>query len=121
MRPDIAKTKSTGHGSEEGAMTVEMASGALLLHNVSAGCVLDIQPMSQRPPKPNASPSLTPRSQSMSKLAAFVRKYFCESEEGATMVEYGMMLFFLAVVCFSAVQGIGIKVQGFFPSVSASL
>jgi pilus assembly protein Flp/PilA len=57
----------------------------------------------------------------MTKLLAFAWKYLGKSEEGATMVEYGLMLFFIALVCFSVVQSIGITVSGFFPSVSASL
>jgi pilus assembly protein Flp/PilA len=57
----------------------------------------------------------------MIKLAAFTNRYIARNEEGATMVEYGIMLFFIAVVCFSVVQGIGIQVKGFFPSVAASL
>jgi pilus assembly protein Flp/PilA len=59
--------------------------------------------------------------ETMIKLFAFACKYFGKREEGATMVEYGMMLFFIALVCFSAVQSIGVTVKGIFPSVSASL
>lgn len=57
----------------------------------------------------------------MTKLLALAQRLCGWSEDGATMVEYGLMLAFIALVCFSAVQALGIDVSGIFPSVSASL
>lgn len=57
----------------------------------------------------------------MSKLIAGIKK-FIEGDAGATMVEYGLMLGLIALVCFSAVQTLGIKVLGLIPpTISAAL
>jgi Flp pilus assembly pilin Flp len=58
---------------------------------------------------------------SMFKRFVVIRKAGADREEGATMVEYALMLAFIAIVCFSAVQSLGVSVKGVFPSVSASL
>jgi pilus assembly protein Flp/PilA len=42
-------------------------------------------------------------------------------EEGATMVEYGLMLALIAVVCLAAVTTVGTGAKTMFTSVSASL
>ena len=57
---------------------------------------------------------------SMSKMLAVALRFGIE-EDGATMVEYGLMLAFIALICFSAVQSLGLSVSRVFPSVSASL
>jgi pilus assembly protein Flp/PilA len=57
----------------------------------------------------------------MFKRLAVIWKGGAASEEGATMVEYALMLAFIAIVCFSSVQSLGVGVKGVFPSVSASL
>lgn len=57
----------------------------------------------------------------MTKLLALAQRLRGWSEDGATMVEYGLMLAFIALVCFSAVQVLGVNVSGLFPSVTASL
>lgn len=57
----------------------------------------------------------------MTKLLAFAKKFGLVKEEGATMVEYALMLAFIALVCFSAIQSLGLSVKGIFPSVAASL
>ena len=49
-------------------------------------------------------------------LTNFVRR-----EEGATMVEYGLMLAFIALVCVGAVTAIGPKVNGMFADVPPGL
>ena len=57
----------------------------------------------------------------MRKLVTAVKKLGIWNEAGATMVEYGLMLAFIALVCFSAVQSLGGSVAAIFPSVTASL
>lgn len=42
-------------------------------------------------------------------------------EEGATMVEYGIMVALIAVVAFAAVQLLGTEVQGTFDDISTNL
>lgn len=42
-------------------------------------------------------------------------------DEGATMVEYGIMVALIAAVCILVVKAIGTKVSGAFNSVSSSL
>jgi len=56
----------------------------------------------------------------MVKFVAAARK-FVRDEEGATMVEYGLMLALIAVVCLTAVSTVGTKASTLFTSVSASL
>jgi pilus assembly protein Flp/PilA len=46
---------------------------------------------------------------------------FVRGEEGATMVEYGLMLALIAVVCLAAVTTVGTGAKTMFTSVSASL
>jgi pilus assembly protein Flp/PilA len=54
------------------------------------------------------------------KLYSAVRR-FVVAEEGATMVEYGLMLALIAVVCLVAVSQVGTGANGMYTSVSASL
>jgi pilus assembly protein Flp/PilA len=56
----------------------------------------------------------------MSKLVAFARKLVHE-ETGATMVEYGLMLALIAVVCLVAVTSVGTGANSMFNSIGASL
>jgi len=56
----------------------------------------------------------------MTKFLASVKK-FVRDEEGATMVEYGLMLALIAVICLTAVSSVGTGAKGMFNSVSASL
>ena len=56
----------------------------------------------------------------MSKLIKFVKK--CgRAEEGATMVEYGLMVALIAVVCIAAVTTLGTNLSAKFTSVSTSV
>ena len=48
-------------------------------------------------------------------------KKFIRGEEGATMVEYGLMLALIAVVCIAAVTTVGTGIQSIFTSVSGTL
>lgn len=44
-----------------------------------------------------------------------------KDEEGATMVEYGLMVALIAVVCITAVTALGKGVEGTFTSITGSL
>ena len=48
-------------------------------------------------------------------------KKFRRSEEGATMVEYGLMLALIAVVCIAAVTLIGTSAEALFNGIAAAL
>jgi pilus assembly protein Flp/PilA len=57
----------------------------------------------------------------MIKLKAIV-KTFLGRREGATMVEYGLVLAFIALICFAAVQSVGQQAKILYPSgIAASL
>ncbi len=44
-----------------------------------------------------------------------------KSEEGATMVEYGLMVALIAVVCIAAVTLVGTNVSAVFTSISGAI
>jgi pilus assembly protein Flp/PilA len=48
-------------------------------------------------------------------------KKFFRGDEGATMVEYGLMVALIAVICITAVTLVGTKVQATFNSIAAAL
>ena len=48
-------------------------------------------------------------------------KRFVKEEEGATMVEYGLMVALIAVVCIVAVTAIGTKLAAKFTTVGTAL
>ncbi len=56
----------------------------------------------------------------MSKILSGI-KTFAREEAGATMVEYGLMLALIAIVCIAAVALIGTKAQTVFTNAAASL
>jgi pilus assembly protein Flp/PilA len=56
----------------------------------------------------------------MAKFMTAARK-FVQGEEGATMVEYGLMLACIAVVCIAAVTTLGANVKAMFTSSSTAL
>jgi len=56
----------------------------------------------------------------MKRLSAAVRN-FVNDEEGAALVEYGMLVLLIAVLCIVAIQGIGKKVSSGFSTVNATL
>jgi pilus assembly protein Flp/PilA len=56
----------------------------------------------------------------MSKFLSAVRR-FAGAEHGATMVEYGLMLALIAVVCLVAVTQVGTGANAMYTSVGASL
>ncbi len=59
----------------------------------------------------------------MSKFIAAVRKFFGlkPREEGATMVEYGLMVALIAVVCVTAVALMGTNIKSTFTSIAGSI
>ncbi len=57
----------------------------------------------------------------MSKLVVAVKKFFGRKEEGATMIEYGLMLALIAAVCVGAVAALGNAGSGMFTSIAGSL
>ena len=42
-------------------------------------------------------------------------------EEGATMVEYGLMVALIAVVCLLAVTALGVNIQGVFNQIATAV
>ena len=56
-------------------------------------------------------------------MAKFVSatKGFVKGEEGATMVEYGLMLALIAIVCILSVTTLGTKASTMFANAAASL
>jgi Flp pilus assembly pilin Flp len=46
---------------------------------------------------------------------------FLGNEEGATMIEYALMLTFIALVCFAAVTQLGSSASSFFNSFANTL
>jgi pilus assembly protein Flp/PilA len=46
---------------------------------------------------------------------------FGNQEDGATMVEYGLMVALIAVVCLVAVTALGVNVAGIFQSIATSV
>ena len=56
----------------------------------------------------------------MQKFAMSVKNLFVR-EEGATMVEYGLMVALIAVVCLAAVTLLGTNVQAVFNQIAASV
>lgn len=56
----------------------------------------------------------------MQKFYGSARKFFLR-EEGATMVEYGLMVALIAVVCLTAVGLLGTNVRGVFDQIAAAV
>jgi len=56
----------------------------------------------------------------MKRLSAALRN-FVKDEEGAALVEYGMLVLLIAVLCIVAIQGIGKKVSKGFDTVNTTL
>jgi pilus assembly protein Flp/PilA len=57
----------------------------------------------------------------MTAFIAGVKDRFTREEKGATMVEYGIMVAFIAVVVMGAVIILGPQIAALFTSVSAKL
>ncbi len=56
----------------------------------------------------------------MSQIVSSARKFMRE-EDGATMVEYGLMVALIAVVCIAAVTTLGTNLNTKFSSVATSV
>lgn len=56
----------------------------------------------------------------MSKFIAAARN-FVKGEEGATMVEYGIMVALIAVVCIVAVGTLGTSINGMFTAINTAI
>ena len=56
----------------------------------------------------------------MKKLTASFRSFLTD-EDGATMVEYGMMVALIAAVCVAVVATLGTQIQTAFQTVSTSV
>ena len=54
------------------------------------------------------------------KVNGAMRKLFVR-EEGATMVEYGLMVALIAVVCIAAVTLLGTQIKAVFTSIAGSI
>jgi pilus assembly protein Flp/PilA len=46
---------------------------------------------------------------------------FVKNEEGAALVEYGMLVGLIAVLCVAAVTTLGTTIQGYFTAINAAL
>jgi pilus assembly protein Flp/PilA len=49
------------------------------------------------------------------------KNFLTRKEEGATMVEYGLMLALIAVVCIAAVTLVGTNASAMFQKIAAAL
>ena len=57
----------------------------------------------------------------MLKLYFAVKNFCSRKEEGATMVEYGLMLALIAAVCIAAVTLVGTNAKNMFNNIAGSL
>ena len=60
----------------------------------------------------------------MTKLVAYIQSFLASregNEEGATMVEYGLMVALIAVVAVGAVKLLGVDVKATFDSITAAI
>jgi pilus assembly protein Flp/PilA len=46
---------------------------------------------------------------------------FAKDEQGAALVEYGMLVGLIAVVCIAAVTALGVRVEAVFTTITADL
>jgi pilus assembly protein Flp/PilA len=46
---------------------------------------------------------------------------FVENEEGAALVEYGMLVGLIAVLCVAAVTTLGTTIKGYFDAINLAL
>lgn len=60
------------------------------------------------------------RSSAMKRLTAIARNFVAQ-EDGAALLEYGMLVLLIAVLCIIAVKTIGSKISNGFNSVNANL
>jgi pilus assembly protein Flp/PilA len=46
---------------------------------------------------------------------------FAKNDEGAALIEYGMLVGLIAVICVAAVQTLGGTILGYFTAINAAL
>jgi pilus assembly protein Flp/PilA len=46
---------------------------------------------------------------------------FAKNDDGAALIEYGMLVGLIAVVCVAAVQTLGTTILGYFTSINTTL
>lgn len=54
-------------------------------------------------------------------LANWLRARFTDSERGASLVEYALLVALIAVVCIAAVSALGNRASSNFSSISSSI
>jgi pilus assembly protein Flp/PilA len=57
----------------------------------------------------------------MSRVLAVAKKYLARKEEGATLLEYGMLLALIAVVCIAAIAAFGSRISTMFSTFVGSV
>jgi pilus assembly protein Flp/PilA len=57
----------------------------------------------------------------MSKIIAAARKFLTTKEEGASLVEYGLLLALIAVVCLAAVSLLGKSISTMLSGLAGSI
>lgn len=55
------------------------------------------------------------------KAAGRVKKFFAEKEEGASLVEYGLLVGLIAVVCIAAITLLGQNISSLFSRIATRL
>jgi pilus assembly protein Flp/PilA len=50
-----------------------------------------------------------------------VMQRFIQDEEGATLLEYGMLVLLIAVLCIAAIKSIGTKISAGFTTINSNL
>jgi len=64
---------------------------------------------------------MTAEIQSISQRLAARTSDFARNEEGATMVEYGLMVALIAIVCITAITTIGTNLNSVFTDIGNAL
>jgi pilus assembly protein Flp/PilA len=57
----------------------------------------------------------------MSKIIAAARKFVTGKEEGASLVEYGLLLALIAVICLAAVATLGTSISTMLSGLAGSI
>src|SRR5262245_896348 len=57
----------------------------------------------------------------MARLLSCIKKILVKEEEGATMVEYGIMIALIAIVCIAAVTTLGNSIKAVFEDIAADI
>jgi pilus assembly protein Flp/PilA len=57
----------------------------------------------------------------MTRFIAKVWKFISRQDEGATMVEYALLLVLVALVCLAAITVLGTKISSMFASAASSI